>query len=185
MIETPRLLMRRWREADLDPYAALMADPRVADWLGGVLTRAETAARIERQLQSIDRDGFGRLAVERRADGAFLGHCGLMQAHPDIPFAPAMEAGWALIPDAWGQGYAAEAARAVVEDGFVRLGLAEIVAFTTPANLRSQAVMARAGFVRDPSRDFDHPALAQDHPLRPHIVFAQTPLPPESGGEDG
>ena len=95
-----------------------------------------------------------------------------MQAHPAIPFAPAVEAGWALVADTWGRGYAVEAATAVLADGFGRLGLAEIVAYTTRANLRSQAVMTRVGFVRDAARDFNHPALAEDHPLRPHLTYA-------------
>jgi RimJ/RimL family protein N-acetyltransferase len=172
MIETPRLRLRRWHAEDLAPYAAIMADRRVTDWLAGPLTSAETAERIARQEASFEQNGFGRFAVERRADGALLGHCGLMPAHPEIPLAPAVEAGWALAPDAWGHGYAVEAARAVLADGFARLGLAEIVAYTTRANLRSQAVMARAGFTRDAARDFDHPALARDHPLRPHLTYA-------------
>lgn len=172
MIETPRLRLRRWREDDIAPYAAMMADPRVTDWLAGRLTLAETAERIERQEASFEQNGFGRFAVEERADCAFVGHCGLMQAHAAIPLAPAVEAGWALVPTVWGRGYAVEAAKAVLADGFGRLGLAEIVAYTTTANLRSQAVMTRAGFIRDAARDFDHPALAEEHPLRRHLVYA-------------
>ncbi len=97
---------------------------------------------------------------------------GLSAVGEDIPQAPAVEVGWRLARHAWGHGYASEAAGAVVKHGFARLGLDEIVAFTARANLRSQAVMERLGMVRDPSRDFDHPKLSADHPLRPHVVYA-------------
>jgi RimJ/RimL family protein N-acetyltransferase len=150
----------------------MMGDPAVGDWLGGPLTPTETAARIARQEASFEQNGFGRFAIERRADGALIGHCGLMQAHPAIPFAPAVEAGWAFAPAAWSQGYAVEAAKAVLADGFGRLGLQEIITYTAISNLRSKAVMTRAGFVRDAARDFDHTALAEGHPLRPHVVYA-------------
>jgi RimJ/RimL family protein N-acetyltransferase len=178
VIETPRLLLRRWRGSDIAPYAAMMGDPAVGDWLGGTLNPAQARAKIDGFEAAFETHGMGRLAIERLADGRLIGHCGLMPAHPEIPFAPAVEAGWALVPEAWGQGYAVEAARAVLADGFDRLGLAEIVAYTTAANLRSQAVMAGAGFIRDAARDFDHPALADDHPLRSHLVYAaQRPDP--------
>jgi ribosomal-protein-alanine N-acetyltransferase len=90
----------------------------------------------------------------------------------DIAFAPAVEVGWRLAREAWGHGYATEAARAALDDGFSRVGLAEIVSFTAVSNRRSRAVMERLGLVRDPARDFDHPKLAADHPLRRHVVYA-------------
>ncbi|MDB5465602.1 MAG: family N-acetyltransferase [Phenylobacterium sp.] len=172
MIETGRLILRRWREADREPYAAMMADPEVADWLGGVLTRAEADARIDRSEATFEQHGFGRFALERQADGALVGYCGLMPVGEDLPEAPGVEIGWAVAREAWGQGYAPEAARAVLADAFGRLGLAEVVAYTTVGNVRSQAVMRRAGFVRMPDRDFDHPLFAPGHPLCRHLVFA-------------
>jgi RimJ/RimL family protein N-acetyltransferase len=86
-----------------------------------------------------------------------------------------VEMGWALARHAWGQGYVSEAARAVAEEGLGRWELPEILAFTADTNLRSQAVMARAGFTRDPSRDFDHPLLPADHPLNRHLVYFVRP----------
>ena len=85
-----------------------------------------------------------------------------------------MEIGWRLAREAWGHGYASEAARALLKEGFERLNLPEIVAYTAESNLRSRAVMERVGMRRDVSRDFDHPALAKDHPLRRHVVYAAT-----------
>ncbi len=175
MIETERLILRRWRSEDLDPYAAMMVDPEVADWLSGVQTRenAEDAiARMEAQRAGL---GYAGLAVERREDGAFLGAVGLSplgEDHGPSLRAGTVEIGWRLARAFWRFGYATEAARAVLEDGFERLGLPEIVAFTAASNTRSRAVMQRLGFTRQAWRDFDHPNLAPDHPLRPHVVYA-------------
>jgi ribosomal-protein-alanine N-acetyltransferase len=172
VIETPRLILRRWREEDVAPYAAMMADPEVFTWLGGSQTPAEVEARLAHREAVFEALGYGILAVERRADGAFLGAVGLDPTEDDIPFGPAVEAGWRLARHAWGQGYATEAARAAIDDGFNRCGLTEIVAITARTNLRSQAVMERIGMTRDPARDFDHPALAAGDRLRPHVVYA-------------
>lgn len=112
------------------------------------------------------------MAVERRNDGKLIGHCGLARTPADNkPLPEGLEIGWALAPHAWGAGYAVEAARAVIDDGFVRHSVSEILAFTGAANLRSQAVMVRLGMTRAADRDFDHPGLADDHPLKRHIVF--------------
>ncbi len=175
MIETERLVLRRWREADREPYVAMMLDPQVSDWLGGPFTAEEALARIERNEAALAQHGYGRMAMERREDGRLIGYCGLMPIADDLPFDGGFEVGWSLARTGWGQGYASEAARAVFADGFTRLGVSEILAFTGEKNLRSQAVAGRLGMVRQPQRDFDHPGLAQDHPLRRHVVFAANP----------
>lgn len=173
MIETARLTLRPWRAADEAPFAGMMADPAVADWLGGVLDPEQAAARIEAYQLEIEAAGFGRLVIERRADGSFLGYCGLSAVRSDIALAGGVEIGWALVPDAWGQGYVTEAAQAVMADGFTRIRLPEILAYTTVGNLRSQAVMGRLGMSRQPARDFDHPLFPAGHPLCRHLVFAK------------
>lgn len=172
MIETERLILRPWREADREPYAAIMVDPEVGKWLGGPFTRRQSHERVARFTASLAETGVGRLAVERKSDRRLIGHCGLAHT-PDTPPVPAgIEIGWALAPDAWGSGFAAEAARAVIADGFARDEVAEILAFTGATNLRSRAVMRRLGMARGTDRDFDHPALPADHPLRRHVVYA-------------
>jgi ribosomal-protein-alanine N-acetyltransferase len=174
VIETERLVLRPWREADRPPYRAMMADPEVGYWLGGTRSGEEADAQIDRFEAQLAARGLGFLAMERRSDGAFLGAAGLLALTPENPLAPGVEIGWRLARDAWGAGYATEAARALLADGFDRLGLAEIVAFTTRTNARSRAVMERLGFARHAERDFDHPSLAADHPLRPHVVYVLT-----------
>lgn len=171
MIETERLILRAWSDADREPYADIMVEPEVGRWLGGPFSRAQAYERVARFQADLARTGLGRLAVERKADGRLIGHCGLAQAPDTKPVPDGVEIGWALAPDAWGFGYAAEAARAGLADGFARHALSEIIAFTAESNLRSQAVMRRIGMTPDPSRDFDHPKLAPDHPLRRHVTF--------------
>ncbi len=175
MIETARLTLRRFRDDDLDALAATLGDPRVGDWLGGVRGREQCAANIVAWNAELDGPGFGRLAMARKSDDAVIGAVGLHVVETSFettPVAGAVEIGWHLDFAAWGQGYASEAARAVILDGFKRAGLMEIIAFTSMTNLRSQAVMVRLGFARQAHRDFDHPNLAPDHPLLRHVVYA-------------
>jgi RimJ/RimL family protein N-acetyltransferase len=172
MIETERLILRRWRTSDLEPYVAMMADPEVSYWLGGGQTLAEAEARLAHRETVFEALGFGMWAVERLGDGMFVGSVGLDPVEDDMPFAPGVEAGWRLARHTWGQGYATEAARAAIDDGFTRCGLPEIFAVTARSNLRSQSVMRRLGMAHDAGSDFDHPSLAPGHPLRPHVVFS-------------
>jgi RimJ/RimL family protein N-acetyltransferase len=153
ILTTPRLRLRPWREDDRAAFAALAADPEVMRDLGGPLDRAGSDAKLDRYRAAFDRHGFCRWAVETLAD-EFLGYAGLMPLGPDHPLGPGVEIGWRLMRHAWGQGYATEAAAAALADGFDRLGLAEILAYTAPDNLRSKAVMGRLDLRRDPARDF-------------------------------
>ncbi|MBO0828860.1 MAG: GNAT family N-acetyltransferase [Streptosporangiales bacterium] len=163
--------MRGWRESDLAPYAALNADPEVARYLAGPLTRERSDAMVERIERGFTEHGFGLWALEVAATGEFVGFTGLSVPAFEAHFTPAVEVGWRLARPAWGNGYATEAARAAVAYGFGEAGLAEIVSFTTTANRASRAVMERLGMTRDPADDFDHPGLTPDHPLRPHVLY--------------
>lgn len=170
-LETERLILRRWRDEDREPFAAINADPRVMEHFPAPLTRAESDAMVDRIEVGFAEHGFGLWAVERRDDGTVVGFVGLSVPGFDAHFTPAVEVGWRLAPNAWGQGLATEAARAAIEDGFGRAGLREIVSFTTAANERSQAVMRRLGMTHDPAEDFAHPVLAADHPLSWHVLY--------------
>lgn len=172
MLETERLILRRWRRSDFAPFAALNADARVMAHFLRPLPAADSDALIARLQDHWSDHGFGVGAVERKADGVFLGMAGLAWARFNAPVCPCVEIGWRFAAEHWGQGFATEAARAWAAHGFETLGLAEIVAFVVPANLRSQAVTARLGMRRDPARDFDHPLLPEGHPLQPHWLFA-------------
>jgi RimJ/RimL family protein N-acetyltransferase len=140
-------------------------------WLGGVLDKHQSAEHMDRCDAHFDAWGHGRYVLERRADGAFLGYCGIARIWPGLPV-DGVEIGWRLVRDAWGYGYVTEAARAAIAEGFDRFDFDEVLAFTADANLRSRAVMARASLLPDPARDFEHPQLAEGDPLRRHLVFS-------------
>jgi RimJ/RimL family protein N-acetyltransferase len=175
MLETDRLLLRRWRRADRRAFAALNADPAVMRHFPKVLSRVESDALLARLGDRWAEDGVGFAAAERKADGALVGMVGLARvrfAQAGSPLEGAVEIGWRLARAHWGRGYATEAARAWLAHGFGAMAVEEIIAFTVPGNERSQAVMRRLGMRRDPARDFEHPALPEGHRLRRHVVYA-------------
>lgn len=147
------------------------ADPAVMEHFPGLLDRAESDALVDRAAAGWDANAFGLWVLERRADGQFLGFAGLSRPSWEAHFTPAVEVGWRLARDAWGHGYATEAARAALAYGFETVDLDEIVSYTVLANLRSRAVMERLGMMRDPADDFDHPRLPPGSPLRRHVLY--------------
>lgn len=170
-MRTERLLMRRWRDSDREPFAELNADAVVMAHLPAALDRAASDALVDRIEAGFEEHGFGLWAVERLDTGAFIGFVGLSVPRFDALFTPAVEVGWRLARSAWGQGFATEAAGRAVAAGFEQFGLDEIVSFTTRTNLVSQAVMRRLGMTTDPAEDFDHPALPAGHRLRRHVLY--------------
>jgi RimJ/RimL family protein N-acetyltransferase len=168
---TPRLILRRFVPADREPFAAMNADPEVMHHFPGVLSREESdrvAGRIEAHFAQ---RGFGLWAVEIPGVTAFAGLVGLAVPRFEAAFTPCVEVSWRLARAHWGQGYATEAAGAALGFGFDQLGLNEIVSFTVPDNLRSRRVMERLGMTHDARDDFDHPLLADGHPLRRHVLY--------------
>ena len=164
MIRTERLVLRQWREADKEPFAALNADPVVMEHFPATMTREASDAFADFNRERIAERGWGLWAVE--ADGAFIGYVGLSEPG----FMPGVEIGWRLAKDAWGHGYATEAARAALDYARDELGLDEVVSFTSTTNVRSQRVMERLGMTHDPADDFDHPRV-DDPRLRRHVLY--------------
>lgn len=169
-LQTPRLLLRRWREQDREPFAAINADERVMELLAGALSRRQSDAFVDEIERHFDVHGYGLWALELRESGELLGLTGLNNVALEADFTPAVEIGWRLAHSAWGRGYASEAARAALRFGFEHAGLAEIVSMTSMPNVRSQAVMQRIGMRRDPADDFVHP-LARPAHLRRHMLY--------------
>jgi ribosomal-protein-alanine N-acetyltransferase len=154
MIVTARLILRQYRESDRAAFRAMMADPEVNRDGGGPLAPSDADALFARRGDHIAAHGFGKWALENRADGAFLGFVGVTTIWPGLPVAPGREIGWRMVRAAWGHGYATEAARASLRDVFARTATDEVISFTQPENARSLAVMPRVGLARDASRDF-------------------------------
>lgn len=170
-IETRRLILRRWRAADVAPFHAMGQDPEVMRYIGPPTSLADTEAAVARMNALGDAHGTCFWAIERREDGAFLGFCGIKPGPAGTPIAERPEIGWRLARSAWGQGYAKEAATACLADAW-RRGEARVFAITVPANEASWGLMIRLGMTRVPEGDFDHPALGEGDPLRRHLTYS-------------
>lgn len=169
VIQTDRLVLRRWKDSDREPFYQLNSDPRVMEFYPKCLTREESDALIRRIDGHFERHNFGLYAVELREEPGFIGYIGLAHVEFQTSFTPCAEIGWRLAAAHWGKGLATEGARAAARYGFESLGLDEIVSFTVPANLRSRRVMDKIGMAY--SGEFDHPNLPEDHPLRRHVLY--------------
>lgn len=169
-LETRRLRLRQWRDADREPFAALNADPVTMEFFPAPLAREASDAMVEGFRAAIAERGWSNWAVEVKEGGAFIGFIGLSVPKRALPFMPCVEVGWRIARPHWGQGYATEGARETLRAGFERLGLDEIVSFTALLNVRSRKVMERIG-MRDANEDFEHPALPEGHALRPHCLY--------------
>jgi RimJ/RimL family protein N-acetyltransferase len=168
-MRTERLILRDWRESDLEPWAAMNADPEVRRYLGRPMTAAQAEAWALNFQDDLDRYGFGFWALEVEATGEFIGFTGLDRVDEEMPLT-GIELGWRLARQAWGHGYATEAGQAALRYGFDDLALSEVVAITAAGNVRSQAVMRRLGMTRDPVKDFDDPDI-DDERLRRQVVY--------------
>lgn len=171
LIETDRLILREWKREDLTPFAAINQDPKVMEYLLKPLAESETAAMIEKIQKHFKLHGFGLYACTVKETSELIGFVGLNVPDFEAHFTPCVEIGWRLAFHAWGKGYATEAARAVLQVGFGKQGLHEIVSWTVPANQRSIRVMEKIGMHRDPKDDFDHPKVPKGHPLRRHVLY--------------
>ncbi len=174
-LETERLILRPWREADKKLYAAIIGDPEVRRFFPAVGTYADADAGIERAKQRLENFGFSFLAVERKQDGAFMGMLGMAPFRDElraaIPTNPAVEIGWQLGRQFWGQGYAPEGARAFLDYAWMPLGLPEVVAITYEGNWPSRRVMEKIGMTHDPRGNFQHPDVPSGHKVRPHVLY--------------
>ena len=169
MLETPRLILRQWKETNLKPFAALNQDSVVREFFPSLLTEEESREQALICQKEIATEGFSFFAAEVKGSSDFIGMIGLRKVGFDALFTPAIEVGWRLAKEHWGKGYATEGARAAVHFGFDVLHLKEIVSFTTKANARSIRVMEKIGISY--VCDFHHPKLAEGHPLRPHVLY--------------
>jgi RimJ/RimL family protein N-acetyltransferase len=168
-VTTDRLIMRRWRDSDREPFAALNGDPQTLVHFPETLDRAQSDAFVDRIELRFEQQGFGLWALEVADSGDFIGFTGLNPMPEAVLPAGGMEVGWRLAKSAWHHGYATEAARAALGVAFDGVGLAEIWSMTAVLNEPSQAVMRRIG-LSEVDR-FDHPRIKEGHPLRRHVLY--------------
>lgn len=173
-LETERLVLRDWRQEDWEPFFRHTNTPAVMRWLGGLLDE-DKQARMREKLPLIAAEhGHCFWVVERKADGGhltgeLLGFCGLKRANMAGGPMGDFEVGWRLREDAWGHGYAKEAAIASLDAGFGQFAAPEIIALTVAENTASWGLMERLGMRRRPELDFRCPDFLPD---RDTIVYA-------------
>lgn len=170
--ETERLVLRDWQSnADWAEFFRVTNTAAVMEWLGGVLDESGEAAQRTRVEQCRTRNGFCFWALERKADGALLGFCGIKRADaPGSTVTGMVEIGWRLREDAWGQGYAKEAAQASLALAFERFGAEEVVALTVQENTASWGLMLRLGMRR--RAELDYADDRYEPPWRDAIVYS-------------
>lgn len=170
-LDTERLWLRAWKEEDKEPFFRLNSNPEVMEFFPNTLSEEQSDILVDNIVRKFEtQGGWGLWAVELKQSGEFIGFVGLNIPDIKFPFSPCVEIGWRLDKPFWGKGYACEAARRILDFAFTGVGLEEVVAFTTVSNYRSESVMKKLGMIRD-EKTFFHPALAEDHPLREHVLY--------------
>jgi RimJ/RimL family protein N-acetyltransferase len=167
MIETERLILRAWQDADRASFWDMMQDPEVVRYFPET-GRSDCERLIDRQIEWQAGHGYCLWAVELKAEKRFIGICGMLPPHD--PFVE-IEIGWRLEHAAWGKGYAREGAEACLDWAWRKLAAPSVIAVTVPKNVRSWGLMIRLGMTRDPGEDFDHPDLPKGDPLRRHVLY--------------
>jgi len=168
-IETPRLILRQWEEADKEPYIQLNLDKEVMEFFPGVATSEETLAQIDRFSKRVADTGYGFFAVERKDNNEFIGFTGLSVPGFESDFTPCIEIGWRLSKANWNQGFATEAAKACLKYGFDTLKFDDIYSFTSIHNTRSEHVMKKIGMIKQGL--FEHPLIEEGHFLKRHVLY--------------
>lgn len=171
-LETPRLILREWRDEDIGPLHAIGSDPQVMAFIGPHQSEVEVRAAIDEQRAYQAEFGHCYWAMERKADAAVIGFCGLMPMPAAVPLAPCTDIGWRLAASEQRKGYAHEAARASLDWGFANLACDRIWAITVWNNVRSSVLMERLGMERHADLDFDHPNVPDGSPLKAHVAYS-------------
>lgn len=172
-IETERLILREWSHADFIPFAVMNADTEVMRFFPAVLTKEASDDFARRIIAEMDAKGYGLFAVELKSTGEFIGYTGLHEVSFDAGFKGAVEIGWRLDKCHWNNGYATEAAKAVLN--FAReIGLRVVYSFTATVNAPSERVMQKIGMIK--IDEFDHPSLAPGHRLCRHVLYSTCEL---------
>lgn len=167
-METPRLILRDWKEEDIPVFAGLNSNDQVMEFFLKKLSYQETLDFYYRIRKEFASRGYGLYAVEKKENHAFIGYVGLHDITFDVDFSPAVEIGWRLIPEVWNQGYAHRSACSLSGICKKDIGTERIIFFQSQTK-RSERVMQKIGMVK--SKEFDHPLVSPDHPLCRHVLY--------------
>ena len=174
-LTTSRLILRQWKTFDLTPFHHILLDEQVCEFFPQQNRILKTTQKIIQSLRDhFKKHHMGLYVCEHRQTGDFMGYVGLNYVNFKLPFCPTTEISWLLGSQFWGQGYATEAAKHILDHAFLDLALKEVVAFTVPKNIRSRRVMEKIGFTHYPEDDFSHPKIEVGHPLREHVLYRLT-----------
>ena len=168
-IETPRLLLRRWKESDIAVFTKMNLDAEVMRYFPAPYSEERTKQSYDAIQEEFAKYGYSLYAAEEKSSGNFIGFIGFHWARFDADFCPCIEIGWRLDKDYWHKGYATEGAKACLQHGFDHLGFDTIYSFTAVKNLPSEHVMQKIGMHF--YQFFDHPQVPDDHPLKPHVCY--------------
>ena len=168
-IETKRLLLRRWQNADMGAFISMNADTTVMRFFPATLYAEETKAFYDSIQQEFSEYGYGLYAVEEKDSGYFIGYIGFHWSRFDLDFCPCIEMSWRLSKQYWNKVYATEGAAACLKHGFEKLCFDVVVSFTSIENVASQRVMQKIGMHFE--RYFEHPKVSEGHPLRSHVFY--------------
>lgn len=169
MLETDRLLLRQWKESDYLPFIKMGFDTKVMEFFPNLLTKDESVKFINTVKEIMDKNEWGFWAVELKKNEKFIGFIGLHSQPEQFEFSPCVEIGWRLEKEYWGNGYATEGAKAVLEYAFNNLKLNKVVSFTADINIASKSVMKRLGMTE--VCEFNHPKIALGHRLKKHVLY--------------
>lgn len=176
ILETERLILRRFRNEDIPLMAAISGDKNVMLYFPDTQTLEETEQFITHINEHHEQYGYSLYAVELKESKEFAGFIGLNCPTFKIPHftpkcLPIVEIGWRLASHFWGKGYATEGAKAVLNHALSDCSLKEVISFTAKINTPSIRVMEKIGLKRDKKDDFLHPKLSEDSPLKAHVLF--------------
>lgn len=167
--ETPRLILRDWKDSDLEIFQQMNNDPVAMEYFLKRLSFEESELLMERIKLELQERGYGLYAVELKKSNEFIGFTGFHYTDIDIDFAPCIEISWRYTPKAWGYGYATEAAKACIEYAIENLDFKELYSFTFILNKRSENVMKKLEMKR--VGNFQHPLVPDEHKLKEHVLY--------------
>lgn len=168
-IESPRLLLRSWKDSDTDAYIKMNLDPLVMKYFPKIISTEETLDHIQRIKQHFNEFNYGLFALELKAENRFIGFTGFSHPTFDSFFTPCIEIGWRIDSAYWNKGLATEAAISCLQYGFKTLKFEKIYSFTSTYNAASERIMQKIGMLK--ISEFNHPKLDKAHYLCKHVLY--------------